>query len=508
MARVSINWGRAGLRLAIIVAIAVLAGVIYVFYPISLAQTPAGIVAYRVVGSANIQNPGSEPFWSGIPWYNVSLIPNLPATVPTSGRVPYVMVKAAWNGTHIFILVKWPDPYGPSLAGPASIAGPADLPIVYNPNGPLNVTFLKVFTGTFNVSYFLINSSFAVINGSLTRPMEYILDYVAPHYGVYFYGFYVNLAAGYYYPDRVALMWYMGSEQSPSDCMNIGGESPNTVIGGELGQLMKSYVGTNVIQYTGGSLSAGAADIWEWISGATYPSGQNFNYFTNATWDVENGIDASAAQAFSQNPHGFFLDLFVNQSGLYDVGDGGIWYPNVTGPEPGYFNRYTGATYQDGYWVVEFVRPLKAPMPYTVNLTPGNTYDVAFAVWLGKAGETTWDKSISAGFIPLTIATAAPPVTTTTTVTTTVTATTTAPPVTSTATITSTTTVTATTTTTAPPVTSTTTVTSTATVTSTTTVTATTTVAPPISIQAIVAVVVILLVAVGLVSYYIGRRRK
>jgi hypothetical protein len=418
MARVSmLNGGKVDFRLVIIVMIAIVAGFIYMLYPIPLAQTPAGIVAYKVVGSANIQNPGSEPFWSRIPWYNVSLVPNLstqmlpiPANVPTSGLVPYIMVKAAWNGSYIFILVKWPDPYGPSLVGPAAIAGPGHWPLVYNPNGPLNVTFLKIMTSTFHRTYFILNSSFAVIKGS-PRPMEYILAYVAPHYGVYFYGYYVNLTTGHYYPDRVAIMWYMGSEQSPSDCMNIGGPHPNYAVSGELGQLMKPYVGTNVEQYTGGSLSSGAADIWEWISGATYPSGQNFNYFTNVTWDVENGIDESAAKAFSQNPHGFFINLFTNQTGLYDIGDGGIWYPNATGPEPGYFDNYAGAKYQDGYWIVEFVRPLKAPMPYTVNLTPGSTYDVAFAVWLGKAGETSWDKSISASFIPLTIATTAPSVT-------------------------------------------------------------------------------------------------
>ena len=124
---------------------------------------------------------------------------------------------------------------------------------------------------------------------------------------------------------------------------------------------------------------------------------------------MENGIDQSAAEQFATNPHGFFINLFTNQTGLYDVGDGGIWYPNATGPEPGYFDGYTGAVYENGYWIVEFVRPLQSPMPDTVNLVPGNTYDVAFAVWIGKAGETTWDKSISPSFIPLTISTSPPP---------------------------------------------------------------------------------------------------
>lgn len=409
-----INVGSDALKFIVIIAAVIIVGLLYVMYPIPLAQAPSGIVAYKVVGSANLQNPGSESFWSKIPWYNVSLVPNLStqmlpiaANVPTSGLAPYVMVKAAWNGSDIFILVEWPDPYGPSLVGPAAIAGPGHWPMVYNPNGPLNTTFLNLLTSTFKKKYFMINSSFAVIKGS-PRPMEYVLAYVAPKYGVYFYGYYVNLTSGHYYPDRVAIMWYMGNEQSPSDCMNIGGPHPGYVIPGELGQLVKSYLGTSVEQYTGGSLSSGAANIWEWISGATYPNGQNFNYFTNTTWDIEHGISAQAASQFANAPHGFFINLLANQTGLYDIGDGGIWYPNATGPEPGYFINYAGAKYENGYWVVEFVRSLKAPMPYTINLTPGQTYDVAFGVWIGKAGETSWDKSISANFIPLTIATTAP----------------------------------------------------------------------------------------------------
>ncbi|MDT7863407.1 MAG: ethylbenzene dehydrogenase-related protein [Vulcanisaeta sp.] len=399
------------LTIALVIAIGMLA----MFYPVPLAQAPSGIVAYKVVGSANLAAPGTESFWKNIPAYNVSLVPNLSQqmipisyNVPTSGLVPYVLVKAAWNGTDIFILMEWPDPYGPSYVGPASIAGPGHWTMVYNPNGPLNMTFLQLMTSTFHRKYFVINASYAVIKGS-PRPMEYVLAYVAPHYGVYFYGYYVNMSMGHYYPDRAAIMWYMGSQQSPSDCMNIGAGHPNFKVSGELGQLMQSYIGSNVIPYTGGSLSSGAANIWEWISGATDPQGDNFNYFTNVTWDVENGIDQSAAEQFATNPHGFFINLFANQTGLYDVGDGGIWYPNATGPEPGYFDGYTGAVYENGYWIVEFVRPLQSPMPDTVNLVPGNTYDVAFAVWIGKAGETSWDKSISPSFIPLTISTSPPP---------------------------------------------------------------------------------------------------
>nr|KJR73192.1 MAG: cytochrome b558/566 subunit A [Thermoproteus sp. AZ2] len=471
------TWGTK-IRIAIAAAaLAVVVGIAALFIPMPLAQASSGIVAYKVVGSANLAAPGTESFWQNIPAYNISLVPNLAQqmipisyNVPTSGLVPYVLVKAAWNGTDIFILMEWPDPYGPSYAGPAAIAGPGHWVLVYNPKGPLNMTFLKIMTSTFHKSYFVLNSSYAVIKGS-PRPMEYVLAYLAPQYGVYFYGYYVNLTSGHYYPDRAAIMWYMGSQQSPSDCMNIGGGHPNFAVGGELGQIMNSTIGSNVEPYTGGSLSSGAANIWEWISGATDPQGDNFNYLANATWDIENGIDPTAAEQFAASPHGFFVNLFANQTGLYDVGDNGIWYPNATGPEPGYFSGYTGAVYKDGYWIVEFVRPLQAPMPDTVNLVPGNTYDVAFAVWIGKAGETSWDKSISPSFIPLTISLSPPPTTTTTTTTTT-----------------------------------------TVTATSATTATTTSTTAPSALPSAVVAVaiigVVIAIIAIGLVYYSIRRRGK
>jgi len=97
------------LTIALVIAIGMLA----MFYPVPLAQAPSGIVAYKVVGSANLAAPGTESFWKNIPAYNVSLVPNLSQqmipisyNVPTSGLVPYVLVKAAWNGTDIFILME------------------------------------------------------------------------------------------------------------------------------------------------------------------------------------------------------------------------------------------------------------------------------------------------------------------------------------------------------------------------------------------------------------------
>jgi len=62
-------------------------------------------------GSGDINNPGAAPFWSEIQWVNLSLTANIP-NAPTSGLTHYILVKAAWNGSWIFILVKWyaPEP--------------------------------------------------------------------------------------------------------------------------------------------------------------------------------------------------------------------------------------------------------------------------------------------------------------------------------------------------------------------------------------------------------------
>jgi Ethylbenzene dehydrogenase. len=135
----------------IILSAAVLLGLLAVLHSVPLAQTPSGLVAYRVIGSANLANPGSESFWNNIPWFNVTLSPTL-SGVPTSGLVPYVEAKAAYNGDYIFILVKWPD-NNPSTIGADAVAGPGHWIMVYNPKGPLNMTFLDLLTSTFHRHY-------------------------------------------------------------------------------------------------------------------------------------------------------------------------------------------------------------------------------------------------------------------------------------------------------------------------------------------------------------------
>lgn len=115
---------------------------------------------------------------------------------------------------------------------------------------------------------------------------------------------------------------------------------------------------------------------------------------------------------------------------MYEVDTAGIWYAPVasSGLNGSLFFVKTGATYSNGFWTVEYVRPLQVPQAYAQwmpNFTVGNTYYVAFAVWQGKLGETLFDKSITSGFLQFTLSNSAPTTTTTTTTTTSNTTTTT-----------------------------------------------------------------------------------
>jgi len=79
---------------------------------VPMAQTTPQVVAYKITGTANLSAPGTEQFWSNIAWDNISLTANIPQA-PTSGITHYVLVKAAWNGTDLMILMRW---YAPSPA--------------------------------------------------------------------------------------------------------------------------------------------------------------------------------------------------------------------------------------------------------------------------------------------------------------------------------------------------------------------------------------------------------
>ena len=417
---------------------------------VPMAQTTPQVVAYKITGTANLSAPGTEQFWSNIAWDNISLTANIPQA-PTSGITHYVLVKAAWNGTDLMILMRW---YAPS---PAYGAWSAAAGALYPPaSGPGLFRLIELTPGTtyyMNTSY---SNYYAVVNGvpksgrlilnysGITlptpngtqievlsngtiilyhslRPMEDLL-----YNNGMFYGYYTN--STWYYPDRAAIMWYMGTVIPPtSDCMNIGGKFP--------GQTFDGFT----LKDAGGSLQqqGGAANIWMWVSGATWANKTYDPAFATNLWQNES---LTGLPYIDPGNQGFAVPLYTNNTDMYEVDTAGIWYAPVSssGLNGSLFFVKTGATYSDGYWTVEYVRPLAVPQAYAQwmpNFTVGNTYYVAFAVWQGKLGETLFDKSITSGFLQFTLSTSPPSQTTTTTSTSTNTTTMTPPSSTTTSTV-------------------------------------------------------------------------
>ncbi|MFP3197637.1 MAG: cytochrome b558/566 subunit A [Sulfolobaceae archaeon] len=395
---------------------------------IPIAQTSSQITVYRVTGTADLSNPGTASYWNQIPWENISLTANIP-NAPTSGLTHYILVKSAWNGTWIFVLVKWyaPEPaFGVWSAAAAGICPSASGPGLFRLDelmpgtkyfiesnytnyisivngkvyhGRLVLNFSGVLLPTYNNSQITVLPNGTIIFWHSLRPMEMLL-----YNDGMFYGYYTN--STWYYPDRVAMMWYMGSGVPSMDGMHIGGKYP--------GQVFDGFNFT----YAGGSLKqpGGAANIWMWVSGATWNNSTYDPAFKMNLW--QNETDTGLSYVDPSN-HGFAVPLYTNNTDMYEVDTAGIWYApvssNTKALNGSLFFIWTGAKYQDGYWIVEFARPLSVPQGYSnwmPNITVGNTYYVAFAVWQGKLGETLFDKSITPSFLQLTLVNSPPTSTT------------------------------------------------------------------------------------------------
>lgn len=183
----------------------------------------------------------------------------------------------------------------------------------------------------------------------------------------------------FYYPDRAAIMWSLGAS---NDCMKISSH--------------------------GGSLSTGSANIWEWELGSTD------NSTNDPAWSLWQNTTATGTP---ETPtHSFAINLYTNETDLYQVGIGGnvyaAWYnpvPGTVGIDP--FNVWTAAKWYDGYWTLEFVRNFTTNPQlknYEVQLSINQTYDVAFAVWQGYQGESAFIKSYTPSFQTIYISSQAP----------------------------------------------------------------------------------------------------
>ncbi|MUN28966.1 cytochrome b558/566 subunit A [Sulfuracidifex metallicus] len=399
-----------------LILIASILSLLMAFMNVPMAQTTSQITVYKEVGSANLKAPGTESFWNNIPWTNLSLSANIP-NAPTSGLTHNLSVKAAWNGTDIFILLRWNAPNPAFGAWSAAVAG-----IDPNASGPGLFRIIEITPGAkyqvmsnYTSYYTIVNGtketgrlflsydgiSEAMPNGSQIkvlgngtilfyhslRPIERIL-----YDSGLFYGYYTN--STWYYPDRAAMMWYMGSGTPTMDGMHIGGKFPGQTFDGEN------------FTYAGGALKqpGGAANIWMWVSGATWNNKSEDPAFKYNVWENKS----MTGLPYTNNGTGFAVPLYTNNTNMYEVDCSGIWYAPVksSGLEGSLFFIESGATYSNGYWTLELVRPLAVPTNYSQympNITIGKTYDVAFAVWQGAEGETLFDKSITSSFLLLSL---------------------------------------------------------------------------------------------------------
>jgi len=272
------------------------------------------VVSYRVTGAPDYVHPGTESFWDSISW---TVIPLAASVSPGGGHTPTVLVKSANDGFNVYVLFKWNDSVGPSF-GSSTEVYPA-------PNGTL-IPLTPALTA--NVTQLFYNST-------------------------------------YYYPDRVAMLWFLQSVRQQSPAMVLGSD---------------------------GAITGGAAEVWHWQSSPTDNSANDTGFPGGYT-------DPSGTPISPPDNVSFAEDDYTNTTGFYVIGGSfGAASPNLD-PYADPYAVHVGNYFSDSEksWTVEMVRSFTQSdaSNYRVQLVTGSTYYVAFAVWNGKLGESSHIKSVS-----------------------------------------------------------------------------------------------------------------
>ncbi len=283
--------------------------------PVMAPTSAIKIVSYLVNGAPNYNAPGNESFWNSIGWTNVSL----GATVsPGGGHTSSVLVKSANDGFNIYMLFRWYDPVGPSY-------------------------------GSSSEEY--INSTGAIVplNFSDTGSVKQL---------------YYNVTDNYYYPDRVAMLWFLSGPMGDVPAMKLNST---------------------------GAITNGTANIWHWQSVPT----DNVSFPTSL---AGNYTDPNGKTIFPPNNSSFAEDDFTNESGFFPIA-GSISGVQNLDPYADPFIVLAGNAFSmtNKTWTVEMVRPFTVSQAanYRVELSVGAKYFVGFAVWNGKDGESAHIKSVS-----------------------------------------------------------------------------------------------------------------
>ncbi len=301
--------------------VALLATLIFVMpfiQPVSHATIQTAfttITSYRVSGAPNYNTPGNESFWSQIGWTNISLVASV---APGGGKTPSVLVRSPNDGFNIYVLFRWKDAQGPSFRGDNEVFNDSSGGHILNPAN----------TSTVNQLFYSSN---------------------------------------YYYPDRAAMLWFIGNQAQRDQT------APQMQLGWN------------------GAITNGTANIWHWQSNPTdnnpsdkiFPGGYN---------------DPKGNPIYPPNNSSFAEDDYTNKTGFYPVAG------NVSGtlnldPYANPFMILAGTYFSaaNKTWTVEMVRPLVVQQDarYRVQLTVGSTYFVGFAIWNGRMGESQHIKSVS-----------------------------------------------------------------------------------------------------------------
>jgi len=320
-------------------------------------------------------------------------------TLPNSEQLGYPPGQALTNPITIYVYNQSGRIYGQIVGA----IDPEGNPL--NNGNPINITSINLnYNGTpvTSLTQFLSMG----LNGTTWFQDTYNLFYPEDTAG------YVSLFynSTYYYPDRLAIMWLLGGV--PSTWTQVA-YTPHMMPG------------------TSGALSAGQAELWVLNSNpranntqdSGYPGPTFFSRTSPPPYVHHPQYNDPLNLGYLPN-QGLIADLFVNGSSIYYIGGNyrvafpsldnphitpwqvangmanlsQLWDPSVVATGFQFVNTPTGQ-----YMIAEFARTFstvgvsggQGESHYQIQLQPGQTYHVAFAVFQGGAGESVDFKSIS-----------------------------------------------------------------------------------------------------------------
>jgi len=320
-------------------------------------------------------------------------------TLPNSEQLGYPPGQALTNPITIYVYNQSGRIYGQIVGA----IDPEGNPL--NNGNPINITSINLnYNGTpvTSLTQFLSMG----LNGTTWFQDTYNLFYPEDTAG------YVSLFynSTYYYPDRFAIMWLLGGV--PSTWTQVA-YTPHMMPG------------------TSGALSAGQAEIWFLNSNpranntqdSGYPGPTFFSRTSPPPYVHHPQYNDPLNLGYLPN-QGLIADIFVNGSSIYYIGGNyqasfpsidnphitpwqvangmanlsQLWDPSVVATGFQFVNTPTGQ-----YMIAEFARTFstvgvsggQGESHYQIQLQPGQTYHVAFAVFQGGAGESVDFKSIS-----------------------------------------------------------------------------------------------------------------